>query len=92
MRHAIDYIAGICSASLFTVPRFPGRNQEMLTLVVLILGFLLVEWIGREGNYAIERIGLRWSRPARWSFYLLLVFLIILFLPLKESPFIYFQF
>ncbi|MDR3269220.1 MAG: MBOAT family protein [Tannerella sp.] len=92
MGHAVRYISGIFSSSLFTIPLFPKRNLEALTTLLLVFVFLLVEWIGREGNYAIERIGLTWSRPARWAFYFLIVFLIIMFLPLKESPFIYFQF
>lgn len=92
MTHAFDYISGIFSASLLKVPLFPGRNLECITVLTLVICFIVVEWIGREGEYAIEKIGLNWSRPIRWAMYLLIVFIIIMFIPLKESAFIYFQF
>jgi D-alanyl-lipoteichoic acid acyltransferase DltB (MBOAT superfamily) len=89
---AVCYLSGIVSPSLFTIPQLPYRNLELLTVVVLIFAFLLMEWAGREGNYAIERIGAQWNRAQRWAFYYLIVFLVSMFLPLQESPFIYFQF
>jgi D-alanyl-lipoteichoic acid acyltransferase DltB (MBOAT superfamily) len=89
---AVSYLSGIASSSLFTIPQFPGRNLELLTVVVLLFAFLLTEWAGREDNYAIERIGARWNRGQRWAFYYLIIFLTSMFLPLQESPFIYFQF
>jgi D-alanyl-lipoteichoic acid acyltransferase DltB (MBOAT superfamily) len=58
----------------------------------IILLFILVEWIGREGQYAIEHIGYKWYRPLRWTFYSLIIFAIGMFMPSVESPFIYFQF
>ena len=60
---------------------------------ILITGvFVLIEWQGRQGQYAISDIGQKWSRILRWTFYSLLIFAIGMFMPSIESPFIYFQF
>lgn len=90
--HAISYINEIFSRSLFSIPVFPGRNLEAATVLVLIFCFTVVEWIGRKDQYAIEKIGLTWKRSFRWSMYIILVFIILIFMTLKESEFIYFQF
>ena len=89
--HAISYISEIFSPSLFSIPKFARRGSS-LTIVLLIVIFLLVEWQGREGQYAIEHIGYKWYRPLRWTFYSLIIFAIGMFMPSVESPFIYFQF
>ena len=63
-----------------------------LAIPTIILLFILVEWLGREGQYAIAQIGKNWYRPIRWLFYSIIIFLIGMFMPSVESPFIYFQF
>jgi len=85
--HAFSYISEIFSASLFTIPEVRPRN-----LILLILVFVFIEWLGREGQYAIAHIGYKWNRPLRWTFYSLIIFAIGMFMPSVESPFIYFQF
>lgn len=92
IRHAIDYISGIFSPSFFTIPMFSGRNREMVTVLVLIFCFILIEWVGRENEYAIQKINLKWWRPLRWSVYIFFIFILLIFMILKESEFIYFQF
>jgi D-alanyl-lipoteichoic acid acyltransferase DltB (MBOAT superfamily) len=86
IKHAFDYIAGIFSKSLFTIP-------EVLPKVIfcLVIVFMVVEWIGREGQYAISTLGSKWPRPVRWLFYLGLLQLII-FHAGKKQQFIYFEF
>jgi alginate O-acetyltransferase complex protein AlgI len=84
--HAINYIHGIFNKSLFTKPTiFP------LTLLVLLLFFIIIEWIGRENQYALERLGFKWPKMVRISFYYLLIIMIFIFMG-KEQEFIYFQF
>lgn len=83
---ALTYIQKIFSASLFTFP----QNLPMLTLYLLVI-FVFIEWIGRENNFAIEKTGNKWPIFIRWSFYYLLVFL-ILYLSGEGKEFIYFQF
>ncbi|WP_010182261.1 MBOAT family O-acyltransferase [Aquimarina agarilytica] len=89
--HALKYISGIWSPSLFKAPNF-NEIPKALVLLLIIGIFMLVEWIGRQNEYAIEKIGLTWRRPLRWSFYALIIFVIGMFMQTEETPFIYFQF
>jgi len=89
--HAFNYISEILSSSLFEIPKFAGRRSAFTTIVIIGI-FVLIEWQGREGQYAISDIGQKWFRPLRWIFYSLLIFAIGMFMPSVESPFIYFQF
>lgn len=84
--HALHIISNIFSSSLFSHPKgFP------IILFFLILIFLTIEWFGREGQFAIEKINLKIPKLLRWGFYYILVFAIFYFSG-KEQPFIYFQF
>jgi D-alanyl-lipoteichoic acid acyltransferase DltB (MBOAT superfamily) len=85
--HAFQFISGIFSKSLFTVPQVLPE-----TLFLLIGIFLVIEWLGREQKFAIEHIDAKWPRMVRWSFYVLIIFCIGMFMQTEETPFIYFQF
>jgi alginate O-acetyltransferase complex protein AlgI len=88
--HAIDYLIGIFSKSLFSIPEFENRTHAVE--VLLLIGFLIcIEWLGRESQYGLEKLGLNWNRSLRIVFYLSIVCLIFLFIG-KEQEFIYFQF
>jgi D-alanyl-lipoteichoic acid acyltransferase DltB (MBOAT superfamily) len=91
LQHALSYISEIFSSSLFTVPQLDDLYRA-LTTIMLVIGFVFVEWIGREQQYAIARLGLNWVRPLRWVIYSAIVFLIGMFMQTEETPFIYFQF
>jgi hypothetical protein len=52
---------------------------------------MIIEWIGREENYAIANLGLKWKRPFRYAMYYALIMAIFWFGG-KEQQFIYFQF
>ncbi|MCE7057279.1 MBOAT family protein [Algoriphagus sp. AGSA1] len=92
MRHALSFLGGIFSPQLFETPDFylfPGA----ITLLLLIIGFLWVEWKGRVGEYGIARLGLIPSKTRRWSIYLMIIFIIDIFGNTSEEiEFIYFQF
>jgi D-alanyl-lipoteichoic acid acyltransferase DltB (MBOAT superfamily) len=83
---AFNYISGIFSKSLFSIPTI-----KPLFLFVLIVFFMFVEWIGREDEFALANLGFKWRRPLRISFYYGLLFLIFWFSG-EEQQFIYFQF
>lgn len=89
--HAFNYISEILSFSLFEIPKFEGMGRAFTT-ILLIGVFVLMEWQGRECQYAIANIGQRWHKPLRWVFYSLIIFVIGMFMSSAESPFIYFQF
>ena len=95
LNHAFDYIAsmigGITQISSYTESVNFILADVGLARTLLVVLFVLVEWIGRENKYAIESLALKWHKSARWSFYYLLIFLIVLFGG-QQQEFIYFQF
>jgi len=90
IHHAFNYISGIFTSSLFEIPRFVGRKEAFIT-TILIIFFLIIEWLGRENNYALEKLVVKWPRIFKWAFYYGIGILIFLFAG-KEQQFIYFQF
>ena len=88
--HALSYISGIFSHSLFTVPRFAGIREAAVTILLTGI-FILIEWKGREGQYAIAHLGLKWKRPIRYAMYYAII-LAIFWFGGEQQQFIYFQF
>ncbi len=88
--HAWAFLTGIFTKSLFSVPEFYGRHTAFVTAYLIVI-FIIVEWIGRENKYAIEKLGTTWKRPLRWMLYLGIVMAIFFFMG-KQHTFIYFQF
>lgn len=84
---AFHYVSTIFSRSLFTKPQIIQKP-----LLVIILVFLVFEWLGRERPFAIANLGLGWKRPFRWGFYLLLIVAIFYLGKFNQNTFIYFQF
>lgn len=84
--HAMSYIGNIFSDSLFSIPEIRPRE-----LLILILLFLSVEWLGREHPFAIAGISNVRNVVLRWSMYFIILALIFIFMG-KEQQFIYFQF
>jgi alginate O-acetyltransferase complex protein AlgI len=91
LKQAIEYISGIFSLSLFSKPVFQGSSASLIILFIVFV-FLLIEWVGREDQFAIAKLGLSWKRGLRWSMYAMIIFVIGMFMQTKETPFIYFQF
>lgn len=90
LEHAFGYIVKILSPSLFSIPDFAGMSKA-LTTIILVGIFVLIEWYGRESQYAIAHLALKWKRPLRYGFYYAIIFVIFWFGG-KEQQFIYFQF
>jgi alginate O-acetyltransferase complex protein AlgI len=88
--HAFSYISGIFSLSLFTIPRNTFGRSSIITLIQIIL-FILIEWQGRNEQYAIAHLGAKWFRPLRYAIYYAIL-IPILWYAGKEQQFIYFQF
>jgi alginate O-acetyltransferase complex protein AlgI len=88
--HAVSYVSGILSGSLFTIPYFPKIGQSIPILFITII-FFIIEWLGRENQYAIASISREWKRPARYSMYYAIMITIFWFGG-KDQQFIYFQF
>lgn len=83
---AWDFIAKIFSRSLFTVP-----EVMPVKIFLLIFIFMIIEWMGREEQYAIARLAIHRPRLIRWSVYYAIIFCIFYFAG-TDQQFIYFQF
>lgn len=88
--HAFSYISEIFSISVFEIPKFAGMRRA-LTIIVLVVLFMLIEWVGREQQFAIQNLGIKWKRPIRYAMYYAIIFTIFWFGG-KQQQFIYFQF
>ncbi len=95
IEHAFYYISNIFSSKLFSIPYFKetGTGLPILpkTFMLIILIFMMIEWIGREQQYAIAKLGFKWKRSFRYAMYYLLIIIIFWFSG-REQQFIYFQF
>jgi D-alanyl-lipoteichoic acid acyltransferase DltB (MBOAT superfamily) len=84
--HAVHFISRLVSFRSFTTD-LKVRGD----LIVLILFFAVVEWLGREEQFALAKFGLTWKRPLRYTLYLVLIITLFWFGG-KEQQFIYFEF
>ncbi len=87
---ALSFIKSIFNSSSFTPPDFPGFNLS-LKLIFIIIVFQIIEWLGREQNYAIAGIANYANRTLRWMVYISIIFVILIFSGVNQE-FIYFQF
>lgn len=88
LEHAFIYIRGMLDWSLFTLPTVDVFGVWTLLSILLLL---VLEWRGREDNYALERIFHGRPTALRWPVYYALIGLIV-FLGGRAQEFIYFQF
>lgn len=88
--HALSYISGIFSKSLFSIPTITPRFP-VLIIIILIIIFTIIEWLGREQQYAIAKLGTRWKSSLRYAMYYAIIIAIFWFAG-KDQQFIYFQF
>ncbi len=91
MGQATAIVGKIFSASFFQESNLP-LMKERAGITHLILTFVVLEWAGRRSRYALETLGNCWPRLLRWTFYSALVFLLAMYAPTAETPFIYFNF
>ncbi|MFN3802734.1 MBOAT family O-acyltransferase [Belliella pelovolcani] len=92
MSHAWGYVQNMMQPSLFSIPDF-HILEGVISLMVLIVIFILIEWNGRRRQYAIMDLAASRSRMFRWCMYLLIILAIDIFGNTSEEvEFIYFQF
>jgi len=83
---AFEYIGTIFSKSLFTMPSIFPKLQ-----ILLVLFFIVIEWMGRQQQFAIATLGNQKPKVMRYAFYYLLILMIVVFNG-NSQQFIYFQF
>lgn len=88
---AFNYLSGIFSTSLLSIPDFIGRFHAF-QLIIIIFIFILIEWIGRKGKYALDKIEIRFLKKNQLIIFYLLIFSILVFGNFDSNEFIYFQF
>lgn len=86
LTHALHYISGIFSKSLFSIP-----TTKPFFLIFFIIVFIVVEWLGREEQHAIAKLGVKWKSPLRYAVYYAIIIAVFWFAG-NEQQFIYFQF
>ncbi|MCL4147772.1 UNVERIFIED_CONTAM: hypothetical protein GTU68_031877 [Idotea baltica] len=84
--HALSYLNGIWSKSLFSIPEI--HPSYVLILIIL---FLSVEWLQRDKQHALEINNSKLPKFIRLGIYYAIL-LLIFFFGGKEQQFIYFQF
>jgi D-alanyl-lipoteichoic acid acyltransferase DltB (MBOAT superfamily) len=87
---ALGYISRLFSKTFFSIPVFE-IDKFSVPIFILVILFLIFEWVGREQQYAIAKLFSAKSRLYRWAFYYLLIILIFIFAG-SNQQFIYFQF
>jgi alginate O-acetyltransferase complex protein AlgI len=86
MSQAFDYYRHLFSSSLFSMP--DSLNRFALFASLLMLG---IEWLGRDGEYALADFQIKWPKTMRWGIYYVIIFAIFYYAG-SEQQFIYFQF
>jgi D-alanyl-lipoteichoic acid acyltransferase DltB (MBOAT superfamily) len=84
--HAVSYLSGIFSPSFFSIPQ-----SCPLYIVVLIIVFVIIEWFGREHQYAISNLFRNWGKAYRYALYYAIIIAVFYYMG-EEKQFIYFQF
>lgn len=86
IKDSFSYIYSIFDMSLFEIP-----TVSPLEILILIVLFILIEWLGREQDFAILKLANRFNKAIRWSFYYICI-LGVLHYANSNHQFIYFQF
>lgn len=90
IEHAISFIISIFSIPFFRFERGILGVDGLMTIILTAI-FVLIEWFGRENQYALNGLDKKFRRPVRYLIYYSLI-ISILWFGGKEQQFIYFQF
>ena len=91
IHHAFSYIHKMFSFDLFHIPNMPNRFFA-LQVIALIIFFLIIEWHGRDSQYAIAKSFIKQKTFIRYAFYYIIVILLFWYGGGNQNEFIYFQF
>lgn len=86
---AFLFIKKIFSPSLFS--KFPTEHLQVAFMLPLVV-FFIIEWMGREEQYAIAKLEIKWPAPVRYAAYYTLFFYVFYYSSGPPQQFIYFQF
>jgi D-alanyl-lipoteichoic acid acyltransferase DltB (MBOAT superfamily) len=93
--HAMDYFRHMFSASLFSLPMRDiwaiNTGFHIIYLLLAIFAFIIIEWIQRARQHALEFDGYMIPGYVRWSIYYILIISCFIMNGIQQD-FIYFQF
>ncbi len=90
LSHAFRYLREIFSPSIIIRPVFKGISNAGLAFVLVVV-FIIVEWLGRENSFAIEKLFEEKHPVFRFLIYYILI-AVIIWTGGSQQEFIYFQF
>ncbi len=90
LTHASQYICNIFTKPFLGLAQFNDVVHFKITAVLIVV-FIIAEWLGREGQHALDGLGKVGNQPIRYCVYYLIIAIVLLF-GKKEEAFIYFQF
>lgn len=90
IEHAMSYISRIFYTPLISMPSEIFSQDGFLTMFLLLI-FCFIEWVGREGQFALSNLDKIENKYYRWPIYILIIISTIVFSGSSQS-FIYFQF
>lgn len=88
---ALNYTLRIFSTPFFKTSLLEVVKPVSLLFTPLIFVLILLEWLGKKDQHALESLGLAWPRAGRFALYTVLTLMLIVF-STNEQAFIYFQF
>jgi D-alanyl-lipoteichoic acid acyltransferase DltB (MBOAT superfamily) len=88
---AIGYLQRILTTSFFESSLLDVVKPVDLLFIPLIFLLVVLEWVGKNDQHALETLGLTWPRIGRWGVYTVLSLSLVIFSS-NEQEFIYFQF
>ena len=93
--HALSYITGIFSKSLFSISiseiKNISYNNDIIFHVLLIISFIFFEWVQRNKKHGLHLEESENRNKYLWVLYYFLILIIIIFQG-GAQDFIYFQF
>ena len=88
---AFSYINIIFSSSFFSLPSFGEQAITVFTFFILLIIFIIIEWLQRDQEHALQIAGIPIHRTLRYIGYYLIIASIVWYAGGKQE-FIYFQF
>jgi alginate O-acetyltransferase complex protein AlgI len=86
--NALSYVSEIFSRTLFVFPYIHG----LFTVFLFLIPFIVIEWMGREEQFALAIFKKSNSSVINYSVYMIVAICILTFGNFSENQFIYFQF
>ncbi|MCK5825299.1 MAG: MBOAT family protein [Ichthyobacteriaceae bacterium] len=90
LSHAFSYLSNMFSVSLFSIPEMLNDKGVLITLFYIFM-MLVIEWFGREQEYALASLGIKLNKTVRYTMYYAMI-IVLLWFGGEEQAFVYFQF